>query len=64
MDTSTGIKTPEQTYDPNMVFHYLTPQTVEALRVREQHREKSKLDFSVVKFFLWTPGNFFEIFYF
>jgi hypothetical protein len=44
--------------DPNLLVYYLTPETIKALEQMDKKQQKLgiKLDFSVIKFFLWTPG--------
>jgi hypothetical protein len=46
--------------DPNLLVYYLTPETIKTLEQMDKKQQKLgiKLDFSVIKFFLWTPGWF------
>ena len=44
--------------DPNLVFYYLTPETIKKLVKIDNKYQKFgfKLDLSLLKFYLWTPG--------
>jgi hypothetical protein len=56
---STKIKV-SSSMDPNLLVYYLTPETIKTLEQMDKKQQKLgiKLDFSVIKFFLWTPGWF------